>query len=471
MLNLRPYQSKGVNDIRASYQQKFRAPLYTLPTGGGKTVLFSHIAANVAARSKRALILVHRIELLRQTADKLRSTGCQVGLINPMYTPNLRAPIQVASVQTLVRRTHWNIPGFDLIVTDECHHVISSTYRTILNQWPNALNLGVTATPVRGDGLGLGVNVGGVYDTLIQGPQVGELIDMGYLVRPVVYAPKQKLDLTGLRTVAGDWNKKQLAERTDSREITGSAVDHYSKICPGQPCVVFCCSIAHAEHVAAEFRGAGYRAFSADGSMPDEQRVRLLGGLANGDVEVLTTCDLISEGTDIPAISCAILLRATQSLGLYIQQVGRALRPAPGKDKAVILDHVGNVLTHGLPDEDREWTLDGEMKRRREKGDEEAAMKVKQCPECYAVHMKADPTCPECGYLYPPPKGRHPEQVDGELALMTEEHRRAVRRVKDVEVARTRTLEDLQKLAADRGYKPGWAEHVMAAREKKERPG
>lgn len=468
MLNLRQYQSDGVHKIRQSYRTGFKAPLYTLPTGGGKTVIFSHIASNVAARNKRALILVHRVELLRQTASKLRTSGCSVGLISPHYTPNLRAPVQVASVQTLVRRKHWNIPGFDVIITDECHHVVSSTYREILNCWPNALNLGVTATPVRGDGLGLGVNVGGVYDDLIQGPQIGELIEMGFLVRPVVYAPRERLDLTGLRTTAGDWNKKQLADRTDTRAVTGSAVEHYSKICPHEPNVVFCVSVAHAEHVANEFRAAGYRAFSADGSMPDEQRQRLLNGLGDGSVEVLTTCDLISEGTDIPAIACATLLRATQSTGLFIQQVGRALRPAPGKSRAVILDHVGNVLTHGLPDEDRYWSLDGDAPSRKKKADEdEDAVKVKQCPECFAVHLRSLPACTECGYVYPPPQGREVKQVDGELAEVTDQHRKAISRLKNSEVGRARTLEDLQKIALERGYNPRWAEHVYNSRQKK----
>jgi DNA repair protein RadD len=468
MWQLRDYQERAVNEVRTAFASGSRAPLLVLPTGGGKTVIFSYIAANVAARGKRALILVHRVELLRQTADKLREAGAQVGLINPNYTPNLRAPIQVASVQTLVRRKNWVIPDFDLIVTDEAHHVVASTYKDIINRWPNAWNLGVTATPVRGDGLGLGVNVGGVYDRLILGPQVSELIDRGYLVRPVIYAPKERLDLAGVRTTMGDYNKSDLLGAVDKPSITGNAVQHYTQICPGAPAVAFCVSIAHATHVCAEFQAAGYRAAVADGSMEDEQRRAILGGLATGAIQVVCSCDLISEGTDIPAITAAILLRPTQSLGLYIQQVGRALRPSPGKPHAYILDHVGNVLTHGLPEERREWSLDGEEKKRRKKNDDaEAPIKTSMCDECFCVHAPA-PTCPECGYVYPPKDGRGlPEQVAGELTVITEAHRQALRKQQNREVAQARTEEELRKIAKDRGYKDGWVRHMLAAREAK----
>jgi len=466
MFSLRPYQQQAVADVRQAFAQGYKAPLLVLPTGGGKTIIFAHIAANVASKGKRALILVHRVELLRQTADKLRDSGAGIGLINPNYTPNLWAPVQVASVQTLVRRTNWNIPGFDLIVTDECHHVVSSTYRAILARFPNAYNLGVTATPVRGDGLGLGQNVGGVYDLLLQGPQVHELIQMEYLVRPVIYAPKQKLDLSGVHTVAGDWNKKEVEYRVDKPQIIGDAVDHYRRICSGAPAVAFCVSVRHAHHVCEQFKAAGYRAAVADGSMADEDRVRILGGLATGAVQVLCSCDLISEGTDIPAITAAILLRPTQSMGLYLQQVGRALRPSPGKKNAIILDHVGNVITHGLPDEPREWTLDGEQKKKRQAKEKEEKENVRQCPECYCVHHLA-PQCPECGFEYPNDGRGDPEQTDGVLTEMTEAHRQLLRKSKNQEVARARSMDDLLRIEKERGYKPGWAKHVHESRQRK----
>lgn len=465
MITLRDYQSNAVERIRQSYRNGFKAPLLVLATGAGKTVCFTYIAATSSARAKRVLILVHRIELLRQTSKALQKFGVYHGLINPKYTPDLRAHVQVASVQTLVKRLD-KIQPPDLIVIDEAHHASANTWRTIIERFPNARLLGVTATPCRGDGSGLGTDSGGFFDVMVQGPQVSDLIGMGYLVKPVIYAPKDKLDLTGILTKMGDYVKDQLAALVDKPKITGSAVEHYMKLCPGTPAVVFCVNVAHAQHVAAEFRAHGFRAYHADGTLDDEERARILNGLGNGQVQVVTSCDLISEGTDIPAIGCAILLRPTQSMGLYIQQVGRALRTSDGKSHAIILDHVGNVLTHGMPDEDRQWSLDGDMSRKKKKK-QDAAPRVLQCEKCYAMHEPA-PACPVCGHVYVNQARPAPQQVDGTLQQITAEHAAAIKRSKATEVARAKSLEDLEAIALARGYKPGWSKHIWQARQRKE---
>ncbi len=468
MITLRPYQGDAVVGVRNSYLQGKRAPLLVLPTGGGKTIVFSHISATTAARGKKAIVLVHRIELLRQTFDKLISAGVRVGLINPNYTPDITAPVQVASVQTLARRLPF-LKAFnpDLIVVDEAHHATAGTWRTCVNAVPTARILGVTATPCRGDGKGLGVNAGGIFDDLVIGPTVKELIGLGYLVQPVVYAPTQKLDLSGIKISMGDYDKHEIELRVDKPTITGDAVSHYTKLCAGAPAVVFCISIAHAEHVAAEFRAAGYRAYAVDGGMEDGERKRILNGLGNGQVQVVCSCDLISEGTDIPAIGCAILLRPTQSTGLYLQQVGRALRPCEGKDRAIILDHVGNCLIHGMPEDEREWSLDGEEKPKRGQK-KEPKIPVKQCPKCYAMHHPA-PLCPSCGYVYEM-DGREVKQVDGELQQVTPEAALQISKQKRREVAAAQSLEDLLKIEKERGYKPGWSKHVWMARNGKSAP-
>lgn len=461
MLKLRPYQQIGVNGLRDSYLKGFRAPLFVLPTGGGKTVVFSYVAASTSARGKRVLILVHRVELLRQTSAKLTEAGLYHGLISPKYTPNLQAPVQVASVQTVIKRLEKIHPP-DLIIIDEAHHAVAGSWRKVIDAFPNARILGVTATPCRGDGTGLGQIAGGVFDDLVMGPQIYELIQMGFLVKPIIYAPREKIDLSGVSIVRGDYDVTQVEKLVDKPTITGDAVQHYMRICPGAPAVVFCVSVAHAKHVAEEFRRSGFRAYHADGSLEDDVRSRILNGLGNGTVDVVTSCDLISEGTDIPAIGCAILLRPTQSLGLYIQQVGRALRIADGKRNAYILDHVGNVLTHGMPDEHRDWSLEGEKKKKRGKKEQEPTIRVTQCEKCYAIHEPA-PQCPTCGYVYPV-KESVPQKVDGELVELDPA---TLKRNKVVEVAKARTLEELERIEKERGYKAGWAKHVFASREKK----
>lgn len=469
MLQLRDYQQHAVNGIRHSYLSGNRSPLLVLPTGGGKTIVFSYISANTAARGKKAIILVHRVELLRQTFEKLQWAGVKVGLINPNYTPDITAPVQVASVQTLGRRLNF-LRAFDpdLIVIDEAHHAIAGTWRTCIEAVSTARVLGVTATPVRGDGKGLGLEAGGIFDDLIVGPQVADLIAAGYLVQPKVYAPLQKLDLSGVKISMGDYDKKELEVRLDKPSITGDAVDHYTRLCAGAPAVAFCVNKAHAEHVAMAFREAGYRAAAVDGDMDDANRKRILGGLGNGQVQVVTSCDLISEGTDIPAIGAAILLRPTASLGLYLQQVGRALRPCEGKDRAIILDHVGNVLTHGMPDEPREWSLAGEDRRNRGKKQAEKPVNLKQCEKCYAVHKPA-PVCPSCGYKYEV-AGRELQQVDGSLQEVSAEDAARIRKEQRKEVGAAKTLEDLLRIERSRGYKNGWAKHVFMARNNKQVP-
>lgn len=465
MLKLRDYQQDAVNNIRQSYIRGAKAPLLVLPTGGGKTVVFSYIAATTAARGKRVLILVHRVELLRQTSAALTKSSVHHGLINPKYTPDLFAPVQVASVQTLIKRLD-KIKPPDLIVIDEAHHALAGTWKKIIDHFPNARILGVTATPCRGDGTGLGIESGGVFDDLVLGPQVDELIRRGFLVEPIIYGPKEEIDLSGVHTRMGDYEKDELAKIMDKPKITGSAVAHYQKVCPGTPAVVFCVSVQHAQHVADEFRKAGYRAYHADGTLDDDVRKRILNGLGNGTVDVVTSCDLISEGTDIPAIGCAILLRPTQSLGLYLQQVGRALRPCDGKEHAIILDHVGNVINHGFPQSQREWTLLGDIKRKRTKSDKEKTVRIHQCEKCYAIHEPA-PVCPVCGHVYQV-KANAPQQVDGELKQLTQEDAMRIKRHQKSMVAKAQTLEELEAVAKQMGYKSGWAKHVLAYRNKKQ---
>lgn len=295
----------------------------------------------------------------------------------------------------------------DGFLVHNCAHAVSDSYKSIMAKWPKVFVLGVTATPERLDGKGLG----DVFGALVRGPEVADLIEQGYLARPIYFAPPSA-DLSGVGTVAGDYNKGQLAERFDKPKITGDAVDHYRRICPGVPAIAFCVSLIHAENVAASFRAAGYHSQSIDGTMTKEQRRQRLRDLTSGAIHVLTSCELISEGLDIPRVIAGILLRPTQSLSLHLQQLGRELRPCPGKLHAIILDHADNLRRHGLAEQRREWSLEGftEKKERAAKQEENIELS-RQCPTCYRVHAPA-PACPQCGHVY---EGRKIRQVAGVL--------------------------------------------------------
>lgn len=475
-ITLRPYQAKGVNDIRGSYLRGKLAPLYVLPTGGGKTVVFCYVGLTTGSRLrstsnpelgyKRVLILVHRIELLRQTSAKLYENGVEHGIINAKFTPNYNANIQIASVQTLAPRIRKGTArlDYDLIIVDEAHHSVAGTWSFIISSIrkanPKCKVMGVTATPIRSDGTGLG----DIFDDIIIGPSIKELTALGNLVQSIVFAPAEKLDLSAVKMKDGDYDLNDLESIVDNTMITGNAVDYYRRLCAHKPAIVFCCSRAHAEHVAEQFRMAGFKSQAVDGKTEDAQRRGILNGLANGNMEVVTSCDLISEGTDIPAVTCAILLRPTQSLGLFLQQVGRALRPSPGKTNAIILDHVGNCLTHGLPDDDREWSLEGVEKLGKRKKDEEPTILIKQCPTCFAMHKPAS-VCPQCGHVYQT-EGREVDQIDGELRELTADDKLRIKQMRNKEVAKAKTYEELAKIGEARGYKPGWAKHKWDAKQK-----
>lgn len=452
---LRDYQQRAVEDLRRSYASGKRSPLLVLPTGGGKTVCFCYVAQNAASRGNRVLILVHRKELLLQCSASLDRFGVKHGLIASGYAW-LPHKVQVASVQTLVKRLDRLSWKADLIIADEAHHAVAGSWNTILRAFPNARVLGVTATPCRADGRGLK----DAFDDVVLGPSLAELTERGYLSPTKIYAPPIKADLTGLRMRMGDYAKDQLSQAMDKPSITGDAVEHYRRICPGAPAIAFCVSVAHAEHVAEQFSAAGFKAASLDGSMDSRTRSRLIDDLGNGRLQVLTSCDIVSEGTDIPVVTAAILLRPTQSLGLYLQQIGRCLRPAPSKAHAIIIDHVGNVALHGLPEMEREWTLEGEPKRKRKA--EEKIEQVRQCPECFCAHAP-QPHCPNCGYRYTP-KPREVEQVSGDLVELD---KAALIRQRKAEQAQAKTLEELIEIGRRRGYKEGWARNLWAARQQK----
>lgn len=408
MFELRPYQADLVDGIRAKLATHRRV-LAVAPTGAGKTVMFSYIAYHAGLKGKRVTITAHREEICLQISRALSEMGIQHGRI-AAGSPMTSDLVQVAMVQTLARRLD-RVPEPDLLIPDEAHHAVAGTWRTVSDAWRNARVLGFTATPLRLDGRGLK----DVFETMIVGSSTADLIQGGHLSQFVYLAPPSKIDTSGLRTRMGDYSIAELAEMVDKQVITGDAVSHYRKHADGRPAVAFCVTVAHAEHVAEQFRAAGYQAASVDGKLDKTERRARIAALGSGGLHVLTSCELISEGVDVPSIGCAILLRPTKSLAMHLQQVGRALRKKP--EPAIILDHVGNSNQHGMPDSPREWSLDGKDKK-------EKAPSVTTCELCYrafaagTAKQVAREECKrdECQILSAPDHVFElPEQVDGEL--------------------------------------------------------
>ena len=452
-MQLRRYQEQAIADLRDGFSRSYSSLLLVMPTGSGKTVVFTEIARRATQKHKTVFVLVHRRELINQASNKLSIAGVQHGIIAAGF-PASTQNVQVASVQTLVRRLNSLTSEPDLIIIDEAHHAVAGSWQKIIDRFPNAKRIGVTATPSRLDGRGLG----SYFDILVQGPSVEQLENLGFLSPHKVYAPPPKADLSNVKTRAGDYAKDQLSEIMDRPTITGDAISHYRRLADGLPAIAFCCSIKHATSVCASFKAAGYRAKLVTGNMPMEERDEAISGLADGRTQVLCSVDVVSEGTDVPAVSAAILLRPTQSEALYLQQVGRILRPQTGKI-AIVLDHVGSTIKHGFVDDVRVWSLDSKPKRKK---NDEPAPSVRQCPMCFAA-FKPQPVCPCCGHEFPVKPKRQLTQREGELKEMRRQDA-IERREKRKEQGRARTLPELLALADRKGYKRGWAYKIFYGR-------
>lgn len=454
MISLRPYQERAVSDVRESFRNGNRRTLLVLPTGGGKTVCFSYISAGVARSQKRVLIIAHRRELLKQISKTLKQFNIHHSILDASARGIPRTAVTVASVFTLASRLK-HFPPPDLIIGDEAHHFTpDSTWGKVVAAFPKALVLGVTATPERADGKGLGL----MFDNMVIGPTVAELTGMGFLSPAEVYAPPAP-DLSRLKVRAGDYAVGELEKLMGESSVTGDAVRHYMELCPGKKAVAFCVSVKHAEQVAASFSASGVAAASIDGSMETARRDGILRDFEAGKIAVLCSCDLISEGFDLPAVEAAILLRPTKSLALYLQQVGRVLRIAPGKTHCLVLDHVNNTRVHGFIDDERDWQLTTDTARKK-KPKEEEAESVRTCPKCFAAH-RPEPVCPKCGHVYEV-KARQVKQVEGTL----EKLERGEKKEKGP-VDWQRQYYALKKVAERRGQKEPskWALNIVMSNE------
>lgn len=379
MIQFRPYQADAIAYSRAKIAEGIRRVLINAPTGAGKTVVAAGIVQRAVAKGKRVLFLAHRRELIEQTVAKLVDAGVlNFGVIMAgNRLNNASAPVQVASIQTLIRR---ELPPADLIVVDEAHRANARSYLSIIANYPGAVVIGLTATPERTDGKGLD----DLFDDMVVVETVPNLIDQGYLVKPTCYVG-ETADLSGVRIKRGDYDESQLAEAMDKPRLVGDIVANWQRLAAGRQTVAFASSVAHAEHIAAEFRAAGISAAMVCGETPKTQREAVISDWKAGYIQVVANAMIFVEGFDYPELECCILARPTQSISMYLQQVGRIMRPAPGKSGALVLDHAGCCKTHGPPHIEREWTLDG-MAKKRKKDKDDAAGNLRVCEACQMAY-------------------------------------------------------------------------------------
>lgn len=441
-MTLRDYQAEGIERLRDRLRRGVRRLLLHAPTGSGKTVVAASIIQGAMRLQRSTMFLAHRVELIDQCSNKLLEWDVPHGIIrasDPRRDP--RALCQVASVPTLVRRAM--APPADLIIVDECHRARAESYQQILKRYPKAAVIGLTATPVRGDGKGLGT----LFEEMVQLPGVADLTDRGWLVPVRPFVGQAKVDLKGVKSRGGDYSADELEERVDTVKLVGDIVDAWKKNAAGRPTVVFAVGIKHSRHIAERFLEAGIRAEHLDGETDEDTRRAVLFRLAHGGTQIVTNCGILTEGWDCPVVSCVVLARPTKSLGLYLQMVGRTLRPAPGKSDCIVLDHAGATEQHGFVDEDREWTLEDGLVRQAG----ERAMPVRVCEMCFcAFDPRVSSACPACGHINAP-KNREPLTVAGEMVELKDRPKK-----KKLSPWAQAEWDRLKRIQQEKGYKPGW---------------
>lgn len=415
-------------------------------------MLTAHMLGVSSQKGIPSWFLVHRKELLQQSARAFDDVGIHFGIIAADYQHDHRPLVQLGSIQTLARRLN-KVKTPKLIVWDEVHHIASASWSKIHANYPDAIHIGLTATPQRLDGKGLG----DWFSHMVKGPSVTELIEQGYLSPYTAYAP-MTIKADSLHTRMGDYVTSEMESLMDKPIITGDVVRHYQKYASGKRAIIFCASIKHSVHVVEQFRVSGIPAEHVDGETDKTTRYEAMKRFRNGKTLVISNVELFGEGLDVPGMEAVILLRPTQSLGLCLQQVGRVLRPAEGKT-AIILDHVGNLERHGLPDDDREWSLAGRGEVKAGKND--IKIPVRTCPVCFAVVRAAMNQC-SCGHVFEV-QYREVKEQEGELI---EIDKAMFKRQQKVEQGRAKSLDDLIALGKARGYKNPrqWAFYVYNAR-------
>jgi len=426
---LRAYQKQLISDIRKSVISGHKSIVSVLGCGGGKSVIQAEIAHSATDKGNRVLFLVHRKELCEQITNTFTAQGVDMDLCS------------VSMVQTVSRHID-KIPEPKIIITDEAHHSTANSYKKIYEAFPDALRLGFTATPCRLNHGGLGE----VYEDLITSVTTQWLIENHYL-SPYKYYSVKLADTSGLHIKAGDYKADEVAELMQNSEIYGETVKQWERLAKNKKTIAYCASVEAAEETAEQFRQAGYTAASLSGSTPKEQRTQIMQDFRDSKIMILTNCELFGEGLDVPDCECTVLLRPTQSLTLYIQQSMRSMRYMPGKT-AIIIDHVGNCYLHGLPDDNREWTLEPKAKQQN-------MVKIRECPMCFAVYPPTMQKCPYCGYAAVKEIQRK-EKKTVEIDLVEMQRQKEIKNTKYTDLT-AESWSDVERIRKARGYKIQWA--------------
>lgn len=379
------YQVTAIRNTKGYLIAGRKRVLIVAPTGAGKTTIAAEIITGAVDKARRVLFIAHRKELIDQASARLDRYGLDHGIIKAgTKRAKPRALVQVASIQTLTRR---ELPPADIIIIDEAHRSKSKSYMDVLAAYPHAVTLGLTATPWRLDGSGLG----DLFQELVLVCQPGYLIDRdpAVLVKPRVFAPATP-DLKGMKSSKGDYEQAALQALMSTEASVDEIVLNWQRHAAGRATVAFATGINHSLMIRDAFRAIGVAAEHIDGNTGNDERERILKNLDEGRVQLVSNCEVLTEGWDCPRVACAILARPTKSLSLYLQMVGRVLRATAGKADAIVLDHAGNHAEHGFATDDREWNLQGKKKQPKVAG-------IKNCPECFACCPSLCRTCPECG--------------------------------------------------------------------------
>lgn len=426
---LRPYQRQQLEALAHWHARGERRVLMQAPTGSGKTHMIASIVAAAEQANMRALILATRTRLCRQLHERLQAFGVHHGVTAaalPHLVDNF-ARAQVASVDTLYRRALQDqrapLPGADLVIFDEAHLALGASRAAVLAQYPQALLVGFTATPCKTNGRGLGTQ----FDRLVLGPSVPELIDASALVRTRIFnAPavtEHELEAVAISKSTGDYAIGALGAVMARPRIVGDVVANWLRLAAGKRTLVFACDKMHGAQLVEQFQRAGVTAELLTDQDDDDTREAAIARLERGETLVLVNCFLLSYGVDVPSVECISLARPTRSLALYLQAVGRGMRPAPGKAELLLLDHGRVVETLGHPASDFRWALDPGQNMNREarvgQRSHAKAERARTCPECSHMWLVSEEgaACSHCGWK-PEPSARAVIVDDAELREM-----------------------------------------------------